>query len=282
MAKPVKIITDSTSDIPSYVATELDIAVVPLTVNFGSEAFLDGIDISVNDFYERLLDSRKMPTTAAPSPGQFLEEYNKAEQEGKDVLSIHISRKLSSTYEAALIAKEQSKARVEVIDSQSATMGLGLIAIWAAKRSREGAGLESLIVGVESIRNRVQVLGAVDTLEYLQKGGRIGMASAFLGSILSIKPILCIKNGETFPLERVRTRSKAIARLWEISQADSPFEELSILYSTTPDDAENMLNQFASIYPREKTYKARFGPVLGAHLGPGALGVAYIKKKLQD
>ena len=98
MAKPVKIITDSTSDIPSYVATELDIAVVPLTVNFGSEAFLDGIDISVNDFYERLLDSRKMPTTAAPSPGQFLEEYNKAEQEGKDVLSIHISRKLSSTY----------------------------------------------------------------------------------------------------------------------------------------------------------------------------------------
>lgn len=258
---------------------EMGITVVPLTVKFGSDAFLDGIDISINDFYEKLLDTHKMPATAAPSPGQFLEEYNKAEQEGRDVLSIHISRKLSGTYDAALLAKGQSKASVEVIDSQSATMGLGLLAIWAAKKSREGMALKSLAEEVVKIRDRVRVLGLVDTLEYLQKGGRIGLAKALVGSILSIKPILSIQNGETFPLERVRTRSKALIRMWEICQADAPHEELSILYSTTPDEAEEMLNKFASIYPREKTYKARFGPILGTHMGPGALGVAYIKSK---
>lgn len=282
MTKPVKIITDSTSDIPSYVAQEMDIAVVPLTVKFGTEAFLDGIDIDVNDFYDRLLDSHKIPTTAAPSPGQFLEEYDKAGQEGRDVLSIHISGKLSGTYDAARLAREQSKARVEVIDSQSATMGLGLIAIWAAKRSRQGAELQTLVEEVKKVQSRVRALCVVDTLEYLQKGGRIGMAQAFLGSILSIKPILCIKNGETFSLERVRTRSRAIERIWEICEADAPYEELSILYSTNSDEAENMLNRLTSLYPREKIYKARFGPILGTHVGPGALGVAYIKERLED
>lgn len=279
MLKPVKIITDSASDIPQYVATELDIAVIPLTVKFRKEAFLDGIDISITDFYAMLLDSYVMPTILAPSPVQFLEEYKKAEKEGRDVLSIHISSKLSETYNAALLAKEQSKSGVEVMDSQQATMGLGLIAIWAAKRSREGAELQSLLEEVKKAQSRIRVLAVADTLMYLQKGGRIGLAQAVLGSILSIKPVLSLKNGKTFTLERVRTKTKALARLCEICQAESPYEELSILYSTTPDEAEKLLNEFASIFPREKIYKARFGPILGSYLGPGALGAAYIKSK---
>ncbi len=276
---PVKVVTDSTSDIPAYAAAELGIAVVPLAVKFGEESFLDGLDIGVSDFYDRLSGSRKLPTTAAPSPGQFLAEYEKAAREGRDVLSIHISRKLSGTYDAALLAKEQCKARVEVIDSGSVTMGLGLMVVVAAKKAREGVPLERLLREVQEIHGRVRILGVVNTLEYLWKGGRIGLVHALMGSVLSIKPILSIRDGETFALERVRTRSRALARLWKICQADAPYDELSILYSTTPDEAESLLNKFASIYPRERTYKARFGPVLGSHLGPGVVGVAYIKSK---
>lgn len=279
MAKPVKIVTDSTSDIPSYAALELGIGVVPLTVKFGTEAFVDGIEIDANDFYDRLMESYKTPSTAAPSPGQFLEEYDKAGREGKDVLSLHISAKLSGTYDAALLAKGQSKSTVEAIDTQSATMGLGLIAIWAAKHARKGAELKTLVEETRKVLSRVRVVGLVDTLEYLQKGGRIGKAQAFLGSILNIKPLLCVRDGEAFPLERVRTKSKALERMWEICRADAPYEELSILHSTNPEEAENMLARFTTIYPRERIYKARFGPILGAHLGPGSLGVAYIKSK---
>lgn len=276
MPGTVKIITDSTSDIPAYLAGELDIGIVPLTINFGSKTYIDGKDITVNEFYEKLLSVHELPTTASPSPGQFSEEYTKAEQDGRDILSIHISAKLSGVINVALQAREKIKARVEVLDSRSATMGLGLQAIWAAKKSREGMGLDRLIEELKRVQTRTKVLGMVDTLEYLHRGGRIGIAQAFLGSLLSMKPILGIQNGETFPLERVRTRTKALFRVWELCQADSPFEELAILYSTSPEDAEEMLNKFAAIYPREKIYKARFGPIMGTHIGPGSLGVAYI------
>lgn len=281
MSRVVKVITDSTADLPPYVAEELGIVIVPLTVKFGDTVYLDGRDMSTNDFYDMLVKYPVVPTTAAPSPGQFLEEYDKAASEGKDILSLHISRKLSGTYDAALLAKGQSKSRVEIQDSQSATMGLGLLAIHCGKLAQKGADLDILVQEVSRTLPRIRVLGMVDTLEYLKKGGRIGRAQAFLGSLLNIKPLLSIQNGETFPLERVRTRGKAIERLWEICKADAPYEELSILYSTIPELAEEMMKRFEALFSRDKIYKARFGPILGTHIGPGSLGIAYIKSSKQ-
>lgn len=277
----VRIVTDSTSDIPLPLAQELNITVIPLFVHFGTEVFRDSVDLSPDEFYRRLKRGGVLPKTSVPPVGAFTETYSKLAGETDAILSIHISAKLSGTYDAAILGKKSvaGKCRIEVIDSWNTSMALGLLAILAARAAREGASLEEISQMVHHNIPRAHLFGMVDTLEYLQKGGRIGSAEALMGTALNIKPILTVKEGETFPLKRVRSRSKAIDELCNLAQEHSPVKEMAILHSTTPDEAEKLAGRLDALFPKEKIPRARFGPVLGTYVGPGSLGIALIEQE---
>ncbi len=276
----VKVVTDSTADLPAEVARELDITVVPLYVHFGSQVFRDGVDLSAEEFYRKLLQGPTLPTTSAPSPGIFQEVYEKLSSATEEIISLHVSSKLSATHQSALLAKEQGKlkGRVEVVDSQTVSMGLGLLAILAAKAARGGAKLDEILALVRQAIPRTHFFGLLDTLEYLQKGGRIGKAQAFLGTLLSVKPILSVREGEVHPVERVRTRSKALERLFELTRDLCPAEEMAVFHSTAPQEADALSKRLKTLYGGKEPYRSRFGPVLGTYVGPGALGVAIIQE----
>ena len=220
----VRVITDSTADLPPEMAAELGIEVVPLNVHFGTDTFRDGIDLSADEFYERLVASSCPPTTSQPSVGAFLEVYQKALEGADGIVSVHISAKLSGTWNSAIQAREQlaDPSRVQVVDTGQASMGLGWVAVAAARAAQAGASLEEVAREAQSTAEQVRVLFLVDTLEFLQKGGRIGKAQAMFGSVLSIKPLLTIQEGEVHPMERVRTRGKGVARLVQLVQEAAP------------------------------------------------------------
>ena len=271
----VRIVTDSTSDLPREVAEELGITVVPLNVHFDLDTFKDGVDMQADQFYHRLLTSPALPKTSAPSPGFFADCYKKLTRENQEIVSIHISSKLSGTYEAALTGKQDMAAncRIEVIDSKSASMGLGLVAIAAAKAARDGASMDEVIELTRDSINGIHLTAALDTLEFLHKGGRIGKASAWLGSILSIKPIISIAEGEVIPLDRVRTHAKAVARMYQLLEENLPARELAVVYSTDAQEADKIVTVVKEISHQQSVYLARFGPVLGTYVGPDSLGI---------
>ena len=272
----VRVVTDSTADLPGDVAAEMGITVVPLNVLFGNEVFCDGVDISADQFFHTLQSSTTLPKTSQPSVGTFLEAY--AGYPSSQLLSVHVSSKLSGTVNSADLAAQQSSyGRVRVLDSRSVSVGLAIIAICAAKKAREGAGLQEVAAYTQSVAKRVHCIVMVDTLEYLQRGGRIGKASAFLGSALNIKPILSVEDGEVHPLERVRTRAKALERMLEIVAAVPRASEPWVIHSTTPADAEAIAGRLASHLKTQKVRIGRFGPVLGTYVGPGALGMAVLE-----
>ncbi len=274
----VKIVTDSTSDLPKELAQELGITVVPLNVHFGTDTFRDGEGMTADQFYHRLLTSPALPKTSAPSPGAFRECYSQLGRETAEIVSIHISSKLSGTYEAALTGQRDlgDHCRVEVIDSQTVTLGLGLLAVAAAKAARSGATMDEVIKLVKSYMERVYMASTMDSLEYLQKGGRIGRAQAWLGSLLAIKPIISVSGGEVVPLERVRTYSRAVARVYELLEEHLPAKELAVMYSTDPVEADKLMAYLHEAFPQQPAYLARFGPVLGTYMGPGCLAIAAI------
>ena len=278
----VKIVTDSTSDLTPKIASELGITIVPLNVHFsteiGTETYRDGVDLTAEDFYRRLKQSKTLPTTSAPAPGTFAEVYDKLARETDEILTITISSKLSATYKAALAGKElgKSKARLEVIDSLSAMVGLGLIVVAAAKVAKTGASLDEVINVVRSSMSRVDFRLAFDTLEYLRKGGRIGTAQAFLGSALKVNPILTIRDGLTEGVTRVRSRAKAIDYLAGFVMRFPHVEEMAIEHATTPDEAEILAERLYPKFPRERIYRMRVGPVIGTHVGPHVLGVGVL------
>lgn len=271
----VRIITDSTSDLPQKVAEELGITVVPLNVHFGQEAFRDGVDMQADEFYKRLVASTDLPKTSAPSPGIFKDSYQKLAEQADGIVSIHLSSKLSGTYEAALAGKKEAnpKCRLEVIDSYSVSMGLGLLAITAAKAAKAGATIDEVMKLMQESISRAWMVGALDTLEFLQKGGRVGKAQAWLGSLLSIKPLISIHDGEVVPLERVRTRSKAIEQLYELSKQHLPVKTAAVMYATDIEEAEKIMAHLKELFPQQQVYLSRFGPVLGTYVGPGCLAV---------
>jgi DegV family protein with EDD domain len=281
----VKIVTDSTSDLMPETASEMGITIVPLNVHFGTEigteTYRDGVDLKAEDFYRRLEQSKTLPTTSAPAPGTFAEVYDKLAKETDEILVITISSKLSATYKAAVDGKEvmKSNARLEVIDSLSAMVGLGLIVISAAKAAKAGASLDEVIDVVRSSMGRVDFRLAFDTLEYLRKGGRIGTAQAFLGSALKVNPILTIKNGLTEGVTRVRCRAKAVDYLGDFVMGFPDVEELAIEDATTPAESEVLAERLGSRFPRERIYWMKVGPVIGTHVGPHVLGVGVLPAK---
>ncbi len=277
----VKIVVDSTADIPAELRREFDIQVVPLQVRFGDETFRDGVDISQDEFYQRLVTSTVLPTTSTPPPGAFIEMYERLAQETDAILAIHLSGKLSSTVGVARKAAEMvPQVRIEVVDSHSLAMVMVYMAIAAGTAVRNGAGLDTLLPLVTGVRDRAFFYVGLDTLHYLEKGGRIGLARAFLGTLLNVKPLVEVRDGEVQPLEQVRTSKRMMARLIELVQAQAPLEELALLYTSQREKAEALLEQIVAqqIFPREHIYLVQMGGVIGTHAGPGAVGVVGIRQ----
>jgi len=275
----VKIITDSTSDITSNLAQELGITVVPLTVSFGHEHFLDRVEMTTDDFYRRLTTEDIFPTTTQPPPGAFVDVYNELVKETDEILVIVISGKLSGTYQSATNARDilKGKCRIEVIDSLSTAMGLGLIVIAAAKIARSGASLDGVIDEVSKRIPRSQPVMSFDTLKYLAKGGRIGRAAGLLGSLLSFKPVLTIRDGEVAPLKRFRSVAASMDYLYNFVAGFTKIEELAVEHATTPDNADKLVERLSAIYPKERIYRSTVSPVLGTYMGPNVLAVSVLE-----
>jgi DegV family protein with EDD domain len=276
---PVKIVTDSTSDIPADLTRELGISVVPLSVIFGDEVYREGIDISHDLFYEKLIRAKVLPTTSAPSVGDFLSVYEPLLEETDEIVSIHISSKLSATCNNALQAASRlsDRARIEVIDSQSVSLGLTFVAAAAARAAAGGAGIEEIRKLVERMIPRIHIVVVLDTLEYVRRGGRIGRARAFLGAVLRVKPILSIRDGEVHPEERVRTKAHALDRIFQMATSYPRTREVAIGYSTNAQDAEEMSRRLQEALPGVEVQVHRLGPVIGVHGGPGTLGVGLLE-----
>lgn len=277
----VKIVTDSAADLPAVVTSELGITVVPLNVRFGTDVYRDGIDLTNEQFYQRLKQSKVLPTTSVPAPNAFAEAYDRLAQETKEILVITVSSKLSATYEVALqsIGLMKRKCQVEVIDSKWAIMAQGLIVIAAAKAANDRASLDEVIKITQETMSRVDFRATFDTLEYLLRGGRIGRAQAFLGSILKMNPIIGIRDGEVFPFARERSRGKAINNLCKFVESFSHIDELAIEDATTPQDAEKLMERLSAKFPRERIYRSKVTPVVGTHTGPGLLIVTVMGYK---
>ena len=272
----VKVVTDSSSDIPAELAANLDITVIPCNVVIDDVNYKDGIDIQPDEFYQRLLSGPRLPTTSQPSVADFQEVYQQLTGQGHQVLSIHVSGKLSGTMNSAERAREaqDNPEAIQVIDSQMASMGLGLAVIAAAEEAAQSDDLAALAGQVRAQLPATQCLLTLDTLEYLQKGGRIGKAQAFFGSMLSVKPILKLQDGEVHPLERPRNAQRALRRLAELAREYAPLARLGVIYSTEPERAEQLKRELAGLVPQDSILTARFGPTLGTYVGPGAVAVA--------
>ena len=277
----VKIVTDSTSDLTPALAKQFNISVVPLTVSFGRESFQDRVEMSTDEFYRRLTTEETFPRTTQPSPNAFLSAYKKACPEAKDILVITISKKLSGTYESALSAAQllgKPECKVEVINSEVTAAALGLLAIWASKQAAAGMPLAELKTAVEGRVADTKPVMAFDTLKYLARGGRIGKAQGLLGSLLSGKPVLTIRDGEVAPLTRVRSMSAGIDVLYNFAAGHKQIDEMAVEYATTPDMADALIDRLGAIYPKEKIYRTTVSPVLGSYMGPNVLSVSVMGK----
>jgi fatty acid kinase fatty acid binding subunit len=270
----IAIVTDSTADLPSQLARTRSISVVPLTLNFEGRSLLDGIDIRPSEFYRKLPNATTHPTTSQPSAGRFAEAYSELLADHSDVISIHISEKLSGTYASAVQGAEMTDSkRVHVIDSQLVSMSLGLLTLAASEMVSRGDGASSIVERVSSMRENVQTYFSVATLEFLRRGGRIGRASAMLGSVLQVKPVLCIRDGLVTPLERVRTFDRALNRVVELTREVDRGKGLCVIVGHA--DAEADADRVArELEPHCETLMIQpLGPVVGAHAGPGVVGV---------
>ncbi len=277
----VRIVTDSTCDLPLSDVERYGITVVPLTVFFGEEAFLDGVEISGSDFYARMVASKSLPRTSQPSVELFQDAYRSLAGDGVEIVSIHVSSKLSGTLNAASIAREVVKhdVHVDLIDSYNVSLGLGLIVLEAARAAQSGATLAEVVATARRAMDRVSVHVAVDTLEYLQKGGRIGRARSLLGSVLSIKPIVCVDDGEVAPFERVRTRAKAIERMFELASGMPRAKEMFIGCGGDDTEGRALLERLRPLLPHTELRIGYLGPVVGVYTGPNALGIAALERE---
>jgi DegV family protein with EDD domain len=273
----VKIVTDSTSDLPKEFAESLGISVIPLNVHFGTDVFKDGIDIKPDAFYEKLISGSQLPTTSQPSVGDFLNLYDDLAKNNEEIVSVHISDKLSGTLNSARQAKEQYKgtARIETVDSKHGSMGLGLIAVQASRVAKNGGNVDDVLSSISQSIDSVKFFVLLDTLEYLQKGGRIGKARAFMGNLLKLKPILSTRDGEVFPFERARSRIKGIDRIFSLVEESLPLSDLAVFYSTTQSEAEDFADRLSQFIPSGDIIMSQIGPVVGTHAGPGVIGVAF-------
>jgi DegV family protein with EDD domain len=270
----VAIVTDSTADLPPELAARRGITVVPLTLHFEGRSFLDGVDITPAEFYRRLPAATTHPSTSQPSPGRFAEAYAALFAEHASIVSIHISERLSGTYASAMQgAAMTDRARVRVVDSRVASMSLGLVTLAASAMAAQGSDAAAIEAKVLELRDQVETYFSVATLEFLRRGGRIGRASALLGSVLQVKPVLCIRDGQVTPLERVRTFDRALSRIVELTRQVDRGDGVCVIvgHADAEADAERVGRELEPV--AETLLIQPLGPVVGAHAGPGVVGV---------
>ena len=273
----VKILTDSLADIPSAILKELDITTVPCTVRFGSEEYIDRVNLFPTEFYRKLVASPTLPTTAFPSSQLFEETYRKLAETTDRILAIHTIASLTGIYNASRVAAENiTTARIELIDSEQVSMSLGWLVILAGRAAKEGASLAQVRSLVEDAKARVHIIAMLDTLEYAQRGGRLGKGAALVGSLLNVKPLVSAVHSEIVPVENVRTQKRALERLVEIVLASGPIQELSVIHAAAPEHAQTLKKMLAKTFPMDQIVMSETGPVLGTHTGPGAVGLAWL------
>lgn len=278
----IKVVVDSTADVPSETREMYDITVVPLYIHFGRESFRDNVDLSRDEFYRRLVSGDILPKTAAPSIGDFAQVFRRLVDDGHEVLSLSMSGALSATFSSAQQAAQQADgARIACIDSHCAAMPMTYMAVAAAEAARAGHSLKEVVSLMESLRPRMVIYTAFETLRYLEKGGRIGRMRAFLGTMLSVKPILTLNNGEFYPVEQVRTWKRVPGRMVDLMLSRGAFEQLDILYTTGVENAERLADMCAEIglMARERIRPVQVGAVIGTHFGPGSLGIMGMLKQ---
>ncbi len=277
----VAIVTDSTAYLPDDLVSAYNITVVPLVVIWGDETLLDNIDISPNEFYERLASAKIMPSTSQATIQAFADVFKKLHQQGYEILTVVISSALSGTLDSAIQAKKMvPEATIELMDSKLTSLPLAFMALSAARAAEQGASLEECKRIAEVIREHTQVFFAVDTLEFLHRGGRIGGASRFLGTALNLKPILFLEDGKVEALERVRTSKRAHDRLIELLRTNvnghKQINMMGVVSAAAPESALNLLDSIKSNFDPAEILLADLSPVLGTHTGPGTVGVAYV------
>jgi len=274
----VRIVTDSASDLPQELVDKHGIEIVPLTIRFGDDEYVDRKDLSTDQFWTKLEQSSTLPETAAPSVGAFEEAFRRLADDGATgIVCVNLSSRLSATMQSAQVASKaiEGDCPVAVVDSKNASMGLGIIALRAAQRAAEGADVPTIVAELESLRGRVRVMATLDTLEYLRKGGRIGGAQAMLGSMLSIKPVIDVQDGAVEQGGKVRTRSKALRFLAD-HVPNVPLEALSILHANAP-DIDDFIAMVQPNHPDTEIIMGKIGAVIGVHTGPRVVGVSWIE-----
>jgi DegV family protein with EDD domain len=274
----IHLVTDSTSDLTPDQAAALGVRVVPLTVLFGEEQFLDGVELRADDFYRRLGKGGVLPTTSQPSPKQFSAVYRELLRGDDDsVVSIHIAQKWSGTVQSAHLAAKDFDGRVHVIDSGSVSVAMQFL-IRSALRDRDlGVDVATIVKNIESRRQRLCVYVLLDTLTYLHRGGRIGRAQAFLGGVLNVKPLLRLIDGVAHPQARVRNRQQGITRMLELVTAAGPLEAIGVMDTDTPDALREARGKLEMAYPELDLICGQLGAVVGTYAGPGAIGVAFMR-----
>jgi DegV family protein with EDD domain len=273
----IKIVTDSSAYLPADLVQQHDIHVIPLRVLFGEQVYRDEIDLSHQEFYRMLTEAETLPTTSQPSAGEFFDLYSELSKDGHEIISIHISSKLSGTISSAQSAKEMlPEAKIAIIDSASTVMGLGLMVLAAVRAAAEGKTTSEIVAIVERMISEMNVVFVVDTLEYLQKGGRIGGAAALVGTLLKVKPILCLKDGRVEPLDKVRSKRKALARLLEVVEErvgpGTPIR-VAVLHAQVPEEARELEQEVLAHFNCTECYLTEIGPAIGTHTGPGVVGL---------
>jgi DegV family protein with EDD domain len=274
----VRIVTDSSSDLTDDEVTSLGIEVVPLTIRFGTEELEDRSELTVEGFYEKLAASSVLPETAAPAPGKFEAAFRRQQAAGADaVVCINLSSDLSATMQSAENARRavQGDLDVRVVDSRSITSGLGTQVLLAAAAAAGGASADEVVALVNDLARRTHVVGALDTLDNLKKGGRIGGAQALLGSLLSIKPIIDISSGKVEEAGKARTRKKALEVLRDKVAAAGAIEHLCVTHGLAP-EVDDLIELLAPLYPRDEIRVGTIGPVIGTHGGPRVMGVTWL------
>ena len=273
----IGVVTDSTADLKPAVQERFGLVVVPLIVNWDGQTFRDKIDLTTADFYQRLRTSKTLPKTGAPSMAAFEAAFREQLKTHDALISVNLASKLSGTYEVARKAAESvDPQRISVVDSGSVSVCLGWLAEMAATLAQQSPTLAEIVKQLENTRGRLRILALVETLEFLQRGGRIGRAAAMVGTLLSVKPILSVRDGEVAPVERVRTMNGALRRLVELAVALGPVERLGVVDSDSEANATEVERQLRAHYPDLTIDRGELGPVVGTHGGPGVVGVGVL------
>ena len=278
----IKVVTDSTSDLPADVAESLGIEVVPLNVHFGSDVYKDRVNLMPDTFYDKLINGDVLPTTSQPSVGEFIDVYERLGSDADGIVSVHVSEKLSGTMNSARLASQQANADcpIEVVDTFQVSMGVGICAMEAAEVANSGGNMNQVILAARNAVTRSQCFFMLETLEFLQKGGRIGKAQALIGNLLKIRPMLILQEGEVHPLGRERTRRKGIAKLVDTVAELAPISGLAVMYSTGPDEAQTLAQNVSKfMIEGREPMMLQIGPVIGTYAGPDTLGIALISAK---